>query len=124
MLKIVFLLLIVSGVARAEQAPRWAFNYDSPTRDKCVDYAREIARQATEDDRQIYFVVGFSRDGRPHAFVVVDGWAIDNGALDKRIFHESEIQKYMRKWWIENTLPARATLRIDEHGHKEVYEGN
>jgi len=117
-------LLLILGVARAEHVPRWAFNYDSPNKEQCVPFAKDLAKQAKRDNRQIYFIVGFTNNGRPHAFVVVDGWAIDNGALEKRVFPESDIDKYMRKWWIENTLPARATLRIDEHGHKEVYEGN
>lgn len=69
----------------------------------------------------MYFIVGFTKDGRPHVFVVVDGWALDNGAIEPRIFPEKDVKKYMRQWWIyTGTLPEKATLRIvDPERYKE-----
>ena len=90
----------------------------------CVEYARNVARKAAKDGRVVYFIVGFTNGRQPHVFVVVDGWAIDNGAISPRIFLEDDITKHMRQWWIEDDLPRKAYLRITEDGHQEVYEGN
>lgn len=110
---------------QAVQAPFWIRRYGSEhLKEECVSYARDIARKAAKDGRVVYFIVGFTKEGRPHAFVVVDGWALDNGAITPRVFPETNIKMYMRQWWIRESLPRKAHLRITEDGHEEVYEGD
>ena len=109
----------------ASQVPLCTRGYGSEVlKGSCVEYARNVARKAAKDGRVVYFIVGFTNGRRPHVFVVVDGWAIDNGAISPRIFLEDDITKHMRQWWIEDDLPRKAYLRITEDGHQEVYEGN
>lgn len=120
---LVLLFCWAHATAAKEFSPYWLNSFTSD-KVNCVAYARQLAQIAKRQKRQTYFVVGFSIKNQPHVFIVVDGWAIDNGHLGERVFQETEIESYMIQWWIVEKLPKNAVLRIDKDGHKEVYEGN
>ena len=106
-MKILGACLISLAVLASE--PSQFIRYSSD-KTNCVDYARDLQRVAERDDKQFYFVVGFTLSGRPHVFIVVDGVALDNGAVSPRVFPEQDIKKHMRKWWIVDRLPKKAVL--------------
>lgn len=103
---------MVTSVCSGKQPPFWIRSYQPNNIIHCVDYALAIEKQALLHNRQYYFVVGYSRHGSPHVFIVVDGWAIDNGHLKPSVFSEKDIAKTMQRFWIVSSLPKKATITI------------
>lgn len=88
-----------------DDRPAWVFKYNSGYSD-CVKHASEIVKQASLDGRDAWFVLGTFKGDR-HIVAVVDGWAIDNGALsDLRRFPSKELSNLMQVQGTLDDLPS------------------